>query len=191
MPVYCYMPLKRGASMEKRILIAYVQGQPIEDLERLLRRVAEREQTTISFYTPPIMPGAGMSATCWVRLGAKGVAEWPPEQGDVLVALEELEGRRLLYAVRRDAPIILCDTHRLPMAVAAGTVGYPTDTCARMVADKRNVWKVERKEVCPDVLRCLLLRALGYDRKQVEQWPEWENDVTQSLQIAFDKTFSV
>ena len=150
--------------MDKRILIAFAGGQDVDYLLSLLAHVAEREGSSFGYAMPTPVSRVACSQTAFVTIGAQSACkEFLPDTADVLLALEELEGRRTVRYAKQDANLILCACHRLPMAVAVGTTGYPTDILYRMVNEGRKVWQVKRTEMQPPFLAAMLLRALGYD----------------------------
>lgn len=150
--------------MDKRVLIAFSGGQKVGYLLDLLAHVAAREGSAFGYYMPTPVSRSACSQAAFVCIGEQTACkEFLPQTAHVLLALEELEGRRTVRYARQDANLILCSCHRLPMAVAVGTTGYPTDILYRMQTEGRNVWQVKRTEMVDAFVAAMLLRALGYD----------------------------
>lgn len=156
--------------MDKKILVALSGGQETAYLLTVLRAVAEREQSSFGYYRPCTTSREACVERIFVTVGAQTACkEFLPETADVLVALEELEGRRGVRFLKKEGVLILCAMHRLPMAVAVGTTGYPTDVLYRSVSEGRNVWQVKRAECTPAFIAAITLRALGYERETAEE----------------------
>lgn len=149
--------------MDKKVLVAYSGGQDVDYILRLLAMVAEREGSEYGYYLPSPTSMAACAQRAYVVIGAqRACKEFLPEEADVLLALEELEGRRGVRFLRKEGILILCSCHRLPMAVAVGTTGYPTDVLYRCVSEGRKVWQIKRLEMQNPFIGAVLLRALGY-----------------------------
>ena len=154
--------------MDKRILLAYAGGQNVRYLLTLLSVVAEREHSPIGYYIPSTTSREACAERAYVYIGEQpSCKEFLPETADILVALEELEGRRAVRFLTADGVMVLCAAHRLPMSVAVGTTGYPTDVLYRSVNEGRKVWQVKRVECTPPFISAMLLRAMGYDKEAV------------------------
>lgn len=153
--------------MNKRVLIAFSGGQPIDYLLKVLSVVAEREQSAFGYYAPRPLSPSHCACTAFVKVGEqRACKEFLPEEADVIMALEELEGRRVVRYLAKEGRMVLCYCHRLPMAVAVGTMGYPTDIQYRLGNEGRKVWLVKRVEMKPPFVAAMLLRAMGYAREE-------------------------
>ena len=149
--------------MDKKILVAYSGGQDVDYLLRLLAEVADKEGSDFGYYLPAPTSLAACAQRAYVTIGQqRACKEFLPEEADVLLALEELEGRRGVRFLSKEGIMILCSCHRLPMAVAVGTTGYPTDVLYRCVNEGRKVWQIKRVEMQNPFIGAMLLRALGY-----------------------------
>ena len=149
--------------MDKKVLIAFAGGQDVGYLTSLLYEVAKRESSSFGYYMPTPTSKQACACRVFAAIGEQGACkEFLPETADVLVALEELEGRRAVRFLTKEGVLILCAMHRLPMSVAVGTTGYPTDVLYRSVNEGRKVWQVKRAEYKPAFIAAMLLRALGY-----------------------------
>lgn len=175
------------------MLLAYCGGQDISYLLSLLALVAAREGSDFGYYLPSSTSKSACSERAFVTIGAQSdCKEFLPEAADVLLALEELEGRRAARFLSKEGVCVLCSCHRLPMAVAVGTTGYPTDILYRMVSEGRHVWQVKRTEMKNDYVSAMLLRALGYDKDAAKELLMANGtDIEEaSLQAAYDKQYS-
>lgn len=151
--------------MNKKVLLAYAGGQEVDYLTALLYEVAKREESAYGYYMPSSVSREACACRAYVTIGEQTACkEFLPESADVLVALEELEGRRAVRFLAKEGVMILCAMHRLPMSVAVGTTGYPTDVLYRSVNEGRKVWQVKRAEYKPPFIAAMLLRALGYEK---------------------------
>ena len=144
------------------VFIAYSGGMTYRYLVDALQALAIRRGLSFATYSPKRVSVAACSEYTCVWLGHQGPAFEPiPQCADVLVGLEELEGRRNARFLSADGVCVLCSAHRLPMAVAVGTIGYPNDIVYRMVAEGRHVYQIKRVEICPANVIAVTLRALG------------------------------
>ena len=159
--------------MKKTVVITYVGGQEVDYLLHLLQRVAADRGVSFGYHRPHTPSVAACAERLTVRLGADNLClEGCKLEGDVLLALEEMELRRGLPYLAKGKRVIVCNQHRLPMAVAVGTKSYPTDCMARTLAEGYPIWQVKRKEIAPSYVSALLLRALDLTKEQVATYVE-------------------
>ena len=178
--------------MDKKVLLAFAGGQDTSYLTKVLRAVAKRECSAFGYYLPSTASKQACACRLFVTIGAQGACkEFLPETADVLVALEELEGRRAVRFLAKEGVLVLCAMHRLPMSVAVGTTGYPTDVLYRSVNEGRKVWQVKRAECKPAYIAATMLRALGYERgTAIELLSECDLQIEETdLAQVYDKKF--
>ncbi len=150
--------------MDKKVLIAFSGGQPAHYMLDLLAYVAQQEASDIGYYLPRPTSLAACAQRAYVCIGSQTACkEFLPGEADVLLAMEELEGRRGVRFLSKEGILILCSCHRLPMSVSVGTTGYPTDILYRSVSEGRRVLQIKRTEMEIPIIGATLLRALGYD----------------------------
>ncbi|MBO4535453.1 MAG: hypothetical protein J5755_05900 [Clostridia bacterium] len=144
--------------MSINLCIAYCRGQNIRPYLDILTRFCDKVGRSLWYYDPTSFSSAGESGLCHIRIG-EGNTPLCAGEAQVLVALEELEGRRALRYLAKDGIIVLCRIHRLPLCVSTGAVGYPSDTLDVLTA--RPLWAVPAKEYHPITVGALMLRAMG------------------------------
>ena len=179
--------------MDKKVLLAFAGGQEVDYLTDLLYAVAQREGSAFGYYKPSPVSRQACACRAYVTIGEQTACkEFLPESADVLVALEELEGRRAVRFLTKEGILILCAMHRLPMSVAVGTTGYPTDVLYRSVNEGRKVWQVKRVECKHAFIAAILLRALGYEKDVVRELIEASGEAIEedALTAVFEKKFS-
>jgi len=172
--------------MSLDLAIAYVKGQDIAPYIGCLDRFCDKSGAKMWIYDEPSFATHGEAGLCHVRLG-EGNTPLLAGEAKVLVALEELEGRRALRYLAKDGILVLCRFHRLPLSVATGTVGYPSDTLDILAG--RPLFCVQPKEFSPLLVCALTLRAMGVRESDVRGI--LANDSSDAIGRAFGKSLGV
>lgn len=172
--------------MSQCVLLAYSGEMPYRYLVDVLRDLAHSRGESFATYSPTRVSRAACSEYTCVWLGHEGLCKEPlPQCADVLVGLEELEGRRNARFLSPDGVCVLCSAHRLPMPVAVGTIGYPNDIVYRMVAEGRHVYQIRRVEITNAHVACVMLRALGCDQQHCVHLLAALPDAAEAVTYAF------
>lgn len=177
--------------MTQVVMVAYSGGMAYDYLQDALRRLCAMRDQGFAFYHATRVSSEACSESITFWLGAAPLCKEPaPGDVDVLVALEELEGRRNARFLKPDGVCILCSAHRLPMSVAVGTVGYPNDILYRMVFEKRKVYQIRRVEITPCAVCAVLLRSLGCDQAACQSLLHGYDNAQQAIDYAFGLSFA-
>ena len=172
--------------MSQAVMIAFSGSMKCEFLVDALRALATYRSESFSLYRPTRVSKSACSESITVWLGDSGLSKEPmPEQIDVLVGLEELEGRRNARYLKKEGMCVLCSVHRLPMPVAVGTVGYPNDILYRMVFEGRKVYQIRRVEVTPLHVICATLRALGCTQEECKAVLNDREGIQEAIEYAY------
>ena len=174
--------------MSINLAIAYCHGQEIAPYLDLLKRFCDRVGAKLWYYDQTPFATHGESGLCHIRI-ASGETMLLPGEAQVLVALEELEGRRALRFLAKDGIIVLARIHRLPLCVSTGAVGYPSDNLD--VLGAKPILVVQAKEYHPVTIGALMLRAMGVQESDAYQLINPPDDQVDLITRAYGKTMGV
>ena len=174
--------------MSLNLCIAYCHGQDIRPYLDILTRFCDKVGSSIWYYDAITFAKDGESGLCHIRIG-EGNTPLGAGEAQVLLALEELEGRRALRYLAKDGIIVLCRIHRLPLCVSTGAVGYPSDTLD--VLSARPLWAVPSKEYHPLIVGALMLRAMGVQQSDALSLLAPTYDQIDLVNAAYGKSMGV
>ena len=119
----------------KNILIAGVGGQGSLLASKILGNLFGAAGLAVKVSEVHGMSQRGGSVVTYVRAGRDVASPLiAPGEVDILLALEELEALRWLYALTPDGVVVASTQKILPMPVISGREAYPSDIRARLSA---------------------------------------------------------